>query len=378
MIVIERNTDVVGQQQDLEHLFTLKNFPVFMGCVDQPRNEDLNNDMSFHISRSTGMVQLNPVLPLEVIYQSAHNPGTVGASWDEHHRSFAEFIYKYKPKKVFEIGGAHGKLSKYYDQLMPDNDWTIIEPNPVPVPDLRARMINGFYTKDTEIPNDLNMLVHSHVLEHFLDPHEFFLAASKLKLGTFMCFSVPALRRHLEQQFTNTINFEHTYLCTEEFIEWWLQCYGFDVIERQYYQTDHSIFYSAVKTTRLVNISEPPTIYNENRNLINAYLDHHKNLISKINDQIKDADGPVFLFGAHVFSQFLIAFGLDTSNLGCILDNSEAKQNKRLYGTDLYVRSPKILVEFNNPIVILRTGVFDQEIKNDILTNINPNTRFLR
>ena len=377
-MIINRNQDVVGQQPDLEHLFTLKQFPVFMGCVDQPRTEDLTSDMSFHISRHTGMVQLNPVLPLKVVYQSAHNPGTVGASWDEHHRSFAEFIYKYKPKKVFEIGGAHGKLSKYYDQLVPDNEWTIIEPNPVPVEGLRAKMVNGFYTKDTELPADLNMLVHSHVLEHFLDPHEFFEAASKLKVGTFMCFSVPALRRHLEQQFTNTINFEHTYLCTEEFIEWWLHCYGFNLLERHYYQEDHSIFYSAVKTPRPVNIIEPPNSYEENRNLINAYLDYHKNLVANINQQLRDSSGRAFLFGAHVFSQFLIAYGLDTSKLVCILDNSEAKQNKRLYGTDLMVRSPRMLAEFDNPVVILRTGVFDQEIKNDILTNINPNTRFLR
>lgn len=378
MNLISRNTDVVSSQEDLEHLFTLKNFPVFMGCVDQDQEQDLVSDMKFHISRSTGMIQLNPVLSLDVVYQTAHNPGTVGASWDDHHRSFAEFIHKYKPKKIFEIGGAHGKLSEYYADLMPASDWTIIEPNPVPVPGLRARMINGFYTKDTELPADLNMLVHSHVLEHFYNPHEFFHAASRLKVGTFMCFSVPALRRHLEQQFTNTINFEHTYLCTEEFIEWWLTCYGFNLLERYYYNDDHSIFYSAVKTPRPVNITEPPCVYEENRNLINDYSDHHRKLIANINEQIRGHSGHVFLFGAHVFSQFLIAFGLDTSKLVCILDNSPAKQNKRLYGTNLQIRSPKMLSEFDNPIVILRTGVFDQEIKNDILTNINPNTRFLR
>jgi hypothetical protein len=189
---------------------------------------------------------------------------------------------------------------------------------------------------------------------------------------------VPALRRHLEQRFTNTINFEHTYLCTEEFIEWWLQCYGFNILERHYYKDDHSIFYSAVKTPRPITITEPPNSFEENRNAILAYYEYHRNLVSAINTQIRNSSGKVFLFGAHVFSQFLIAFGLDTSKLVCVLDNSTAKQNRRLYGTDLLIRSPQMLTEFDDPVVILRTGVFDQEIKNDILTNINANTRFLR
>jgi len=59
------------------------------------------------------------------------------------------------------------------------------------------------------------------------------------------------------------------------------------------------------------------------------------------------------------------------------LDNSPIKIGKRLYGTNLKVNSPKILSKSSNPMVILKAGVYNDEIKKDIIENINPNTSFI-
>ena len=83
------------------------------------------------------------------------------------------------------------------------------------------------------------------------------------------------------------------------------------------------------------------------------------------------------MFGAHVFSQYLISFGLRSKKILYILDNDKKKQNKRLYGTNLTVKSPKILSKYKNPLVILKVGVYFNEIKNDITKNINHKTKFL-
>jgi hypothetical protein len=83
------------------------------------------------------------------------------------------------------------------------------------------------------------------------------------------------------------------------------------------------------------------------------------------------------MFGAHVFAQYLIAFGLDTTRIVSLLDNDPKKQSKRLYGTGLLVLSPQILRDVANPFVILKAGVYNQEIKSDILNNINALTTFL-
>ena len=97
----------------------------------------------------------------------------------------------------------------------------------------------------------------------------------------------------------------------------------------------------------------------------------------ELSGKISKHEHPVYLFGAHVFSQYLLAFGLDEKQIICLLDNDPNKQGKRLYGTNLQVHSPKILSEVKTPVVILRAGVYNKEIREDIITNINPQTVFL-
>jgi len=41
------------------------------------------------------------------------------------------------------------------------------------------------------------------------------------------------------------------------------------------------------------------------------------------------------------------------------------------------VSSPKILREVDNPTVVLKAGVYNDEIRNDILENINADATFL-
>ena len=84
----------------------------------------------------------------------------------------------------------------------------------------------------------------------------------------------------------------------------------------------------------------------------------------------------MFLFGGHVSSQYLISYGLSIEYIESILDNDPKKQGRRLYGTNLKVRSPQILRNMGKVNVILRQGVFNKEIKKDITTKINNNVVF--
>ena len=65
------------------------------------------------------------------------------------------------------------------------------------------------------------------------------------------------------------------------------------------------------------------------------------------------------------------------SKVICLLDNDSKKENKRLYGTQLISQSPKILKDIPEALVVLRAGVYNEEIKNDILNNINSNIIFI-
>jgi hypothetical protein len=181
----------------------------------------------------------------------------------------------------------------------------------------------------------------------------------------------------LERKYTNCINLEHTAFLTEPYIEYLLAKHGFRLLSKEYFMDDHSIFYATVRDPSVKPVDLPGNLYHKNKKLYVDYIEYHEELIKEINNKIKNAKQPVYLFGAHVFAQYLIAFGLDTSRIVSLLDNDPNKHGKRLYGTNLMVDSPKALAQLENPIVILKAGVYNKEIKADILGNINDRVVFL-
>ena len=147
---------------------------------------------------------------------------------------------------------------------------------------------------------------------------------------------------------------------------------GFSLITREKFMDDHSMFYHFKKTTKnKVDIKNFENKYDYNKKLFTEWFDHHKNEAENLLQQIQKTNSPVFLFGAHIFSQTLLNFGLDEKHIGCILENDDKKHNKRLYGTNLIVKSPDILKDQHEPMIILRAGVYNNEIKEQIL-KINP------
>lgn len=375
---IERNNDVVLNNTDLEDLYVFKNFPVFMGCTEQDQTEDVLFDMDWKISKESGMIQLNPLLPLDVVYSAEHGSGTTGKAWDEHHSAFAEFVSKYNLKNVLEIGGLHGILAKKCLEINKDIDWTIIEPNPIVNPDIQVTIIQRFFDSTFTSDKEFDSIIHSHVLEHVYNPDEFMSHQSSfMKDGDMLLFSIPNMEVMLRNKYTNCINFEHTIYLTEPYVEFFLQKYGFELIEKQYFKKDHSIFYCAKKISDISSSYLPNYLYDINRNTFQKYIAAHLEDVKRLNTVINAANKPVYMFGAHVFSQYLISFGLDTSKIICLLDNDLKKENKRLYGTSLISKSPKILKDAPESLVILRAGVYNEEIKNDILNNINPNIIFI-
>lgn len=377
MQLIERTRCAVSGNEDMEHLHTFSNFPVFMGCMDQPESADLKQDMSWWISRSSGLIQLKHLLPLDVLYPESHGAGAIGALWEKHHRSFAQFVSKLSPSSVFEIGGAHGILAKEY-QALADIPWTILEPNPSPVEGSKARFIKGFFDDRFTYDDSYDALVHSHVFEHIYEPDVFMRHLSGfMRPGKHLAFSLPNMQIMLERKYTNCINFEHTAFLVEPYIEHLLAKHGFRIQAKEYFMEDHSIFYAAVRDPSVQPVALPSGLYEKYKALYLDYVHYHEKLISELNGAMRDISAPVYLFGAHVFAQYLLAFGLDSSKIKCLLDNDPRKQGRRLYGTSLMVSSPKCLKEAVNPHVILKAGVYNQEIKDDILRNINPNTVFL-
>lgn len=377
MDLIERSSCAIAGTPDLEPLHCFEEFPVFMGCLDQPASADLKVDMDWWISRESGLIQLKQLLPLDVLYPESHGAGAVGALWDRHHKAFAGFLSKAKPKAVLEIGGAHGILARDYKEFgrIP---WTILEPNPSPVEGCEARFIKGFFDDKFTFEDEFDTVVHSHVFEHIYEPDRFMAhLAGFMAEGKNLVFTLPNMQVMLERKYTNCINFEHTVFLTEPYIEYLLARHGFRLGRKEYFMDDHSIFYAAVRDPRVSGATLPTGLYEKNRGLYKNYVQYHLELIADLNRRMSAITSPVYLFGAHVFAQYLIEFGLDTTRIVSLLDNDSRKQGRRLYGTNLTVQSPKALKGVDRPTVILKAGVYNEEIREDILKNINPATVFL-
>jgi len=376
MNLIYRDSCPITGENDLELLHSFKNFPIYMGCVNSNQNDDVLSDMNWFIGKKNGVIQLNPLIPLETLYSQSHGSGTVGKLWELHHKSFAEFISKFKLQNILEIGSGHGKLIENYFNYYPDSRWTVVEPNPKIKKDHRIKVYQGLFDENFNFNNNIEGVVHSHVIEHLYFPHNLLKNIyNKIKIGTFHIFSVPNLEVMIEKKYTNALNFEHTLFLNEELIEEILEVSGFEIIEKKKFMEDHSIFYATKKIDackkKIFNNN-----YKKNKEIYKKYIDFHKELVTNINKKINETQTEIYLFGAHVFSQFLLNFGLKENKIKCILDNDEKKQDKRLYGTNLKVYSPKILRSVRNATVILRSGVYNNEIKNDIINNINKNVVF--
>jgi len=375
MNLIERNHCVISGKEDLEPLYSFKNFPIYMGCVDQPMKNDLTTDMNWWISRGTGTIQLNPLIPLEELYREQH-AGAVGKTWGDFYQEFAEFIGKYRCERIFEIGGAHGIIAKKYQSMVKESKWTMLEPNPKMAESEGINIIRGFFDEKFSLKEKIDAIVHSNLIEHMYEPDQFLKNVfNLLPMGGLHLFSIPEMRTMLERGHTNCINFEHTILLTESFIDYLLASNGFRILEKKYFKDGYSVFYATKKIEekkRMRILSE----YGTNKKIFNEFLKNHSNFVSEINQRMASHNGKVFLFGGHIFSQYLIGFGLNKTTIDCILDNDPSKQGKRLYGTPFTVNSTKILGDVKNAAVILRAGRYNEEIKNDIIGNINSETVF--
>lgn len=159
---------------------------------------------------------------------------------------------------------------------------------------------------------------------------------------------------------------------TEPIIEFLLKKQGFKLIKKQKFE-NHSLFFACeLDTPQSVNL---PPLYAHNKALYMNFRVFYEEQIALLNDKIAHEMKAIYLFGAHLFSQFLLFNGLNADKIAAILDNNPQKQGKRLYGTRFFVQSPQILSS-QNALVILNAGAYNDEIRAGLL-QINAKTEVL-
>jgi ubiquinone/menaquinone biosynthesis C-methylase UbiE len=360
---------------NLESFYTIPKMPVHFGCVETPPEEDIFMDQEFIICRDTGIIQIKSFPTSDLLYMTMHNDA-IGRVWKKLYQSIITTVknsFGKKEIKVLEIGGGSGKLASLILQRLNVKEYTMIEPNPdysLKIDHPGFILANEYFEKTKYQKKSYDLILHSHVLEHVDNPVRFMKEISSVTCEeTLQIFVIPNLKEFFAKKYTNALNFEHTFFLTEEYVDVILNNEMLNIESKEYF-LDHSIIYTVKKVKGFKN-KQIPNLFEEHASLLSSFVNYHKEFAKETNKKIKNFDGEVFLFGGHIFSQYLIGFGLDTSKIVNILDNSPIKIGKRLYGTRLWVKHPNI-VKDKKCAVILKVASYRAEIVEQLL-KINPN-----
>lgn len=348
--------------------------PVYMGTSELTASECSFEDMAFQHCQCCGAVQIGVEIDSSVLYQSNHNRGVIGKTWEEHYRLFYDFISDdLSDKMVLEISDPSAKLARLGSTY---RKWTIIEPNPDFVSDGKIRLINDYFGDNFDDGQKYDVVVHSHYMEHCFDVRSFLTKChSVLVDGGLMVFSIPDMQWLLSHGKipNNILHFEHTCYLDEDLVRQLLHNSGFVVVAVQRY-ANHSLFFKCLKC------KVPPKKNRFQRgNVVKESIEQiHTHCLSEIevfNQAISDKKSKAYLFGCHVSSQYYIQNGL--ANVDGILDNSSWKIGKRLYGTDYITLNPFEIVGQDSPIVICSAcGSYKEEVCNQ-LRALNPSVILL-
>lgn len=344
-------------------LFSI-NMPVFMG-VNKQNSKEYFNDMTFSNCIVCDQVQIDELLDLKLIYQNNHNISVVGRTWEQHYIEFSNFINKEIDNKiVLEISDPSAKIAKLLNNF---KYWYIVEPNPKKIKINNVEFVQQFFDKNFNYVNSVDVIIHSHVLEHIQEPKSFFKKCNELlKDEGTMFISVPDMEYILKNNYSpnNILHFEHLYYLDSKVLEYFSNLSGFKIIDIKKYN-NHSIFYKLKKHTSIFSNNIKLDISYDFKNV----FDYHINNIKLINKKIEqDNEYKIYLFSAHVSSQFYLFNGLNQNKIKLILDNDTNKQDYKLYGTDLLVKNPNIIRNIKKCIVICsHVGVYYDEIKKQIL-----------
>jgi len=371
---MKRDKCVLCGSDNLKEVYRIKDMPVFMGVVNIEYNKDIiKKDLIVDSCNVCGNIQNNELLDLELVYMNNHNTAVVGDIWIQHYIELNKFIEENSIGDVIlEIGDPSAKLASVLNKHY--SKWIIVEPNPNIEDFENVKIIEAFFTKDFQIDENINTIVHSHVLEHIYDPVDFLKDSYEiLEDDGCIIFSIPNIKWLLENKAlpTGILHFEHTYYIDEDNVEIYLNRAGFRLDKIQSYK-NHSLFVKAIKVDSVIvnDITEKEL----SKELLNI-VDFYKEKISSIN--IKIGNSKFYLYSAHINSQYLLNNGIDSTNIVCLLDNSESKIGNRLYGYVFDINPPNIIENDESPIVIVsHMGAYIEEIKKNLL-KINKNVILL-
>jgi predicted SAM-dependent methyltransferase len=370
MVIIREKCSICNSS--LNNIYKLQNVPIKLVCTSNP--EFGFDELSISKCSQCHTIQLDKLIPLDILYSTSHNYTSVGKTWEGYFNLFCDVVQtNIVDKNILEIGDPSGKIATRLDTY---SKWFIIEPNKnkdIYFND-KITFIEGFFDEKFSVDQKIDVIIHSHLFEHIYNPNDFLKKCYEiLDVNGEMVFGVPNMEFIAEQELCPYLGvfFEHTIFLNNENISYLLLNNGFDVVKIIKYE-NHSTIYHCKKNS---NISVPCTHFTLSKNYEDVFfstIKKYKLFVDKCNNS---TDESVYIFGASYNTQYILALGLDCNKVLGILDNCKEKQGNYLYGYNIKIHEPSVIRDVTCSI-ILKNGYYVDEILKQILF-INPNTNIL-
>ncbi len=369
---MERRNSCAICYSKLNNFFNV-NMPTKLCCTQNPICD--MSSLSFAQCEVCNTIQLDHLVPLPILYSDSHNYNSVGQVWDKYFFRFVSLIENIIiDKNILEIGDPSGKIANRCENY---KKWYIIEPNKNHKVNFNSKIefIEKFFDDTFHTNHTIDVIIHSHLLEHIYDPNIFLKKCyNVLTDGGEMFFGVPNMEHICQNEIAPCLGifFEHTIFLNVENISWLLNTHGFQITNCLHYES-HSILFHVKKVSHFSIL--PISISNYNQ-LFFTTLHKYKTIVRDCNDYIeKNRNKSVYIFGASYNTQFLLSLGLNVDKIDGILDNCKDKHHCFLYGYNLQIFSPEI-VKNRDCIIILKNGYYSNEIQSQLLS-INNNIHIL-
>lgn len=359
---------------ELKHIASFKDFPIYMGASVDSKKE--TSDMNWGSCAVCGCVQLEELIKPEILYRQPHNP-SIGKVWEEHNNQFSDLISRYQNNNILEIGGANLKIANLISKKTEFISYDIIDysSNEYSITRINEK-INLIKSSAEEyaLKNKVDCIILSHTFEHLYEPTGLLLKLNQCLEDTGRIFiSVPNIKNQLIDGFLNALNFEHTFLIDDEYMEIIANQAGFCVKAITKFSKYNS-FYVLEKNIKKQNLSIKHSSPQDAKTIFLSFIDKIQNDVQSINQKI--GEEKIYVFGAHIFTQFLLNFGLKEENIIYVLDNDVSKNEKYLFGTRVKVKNPDILRTVENPVVVVRAAQYREEIVSQ-LNSINDYIKYI-
>jgi hypothetical protein len=316
------------------------------------------------------------------IYRINHADSTGKTMMELHKTSLSVLLNHGEDIKtgIIEIGSSLGILADLILEKMPKTPYSIIEPC-FKGNRQNKRVLDDFF-ENVDIQNiKENVLIISHVFEHFYNPMEILTKIRDCPTIDTFLLVFPDLEYYLNNNVFHVLNTEHTFYVDNRFLAKTIEnTLNFKLVETVDYENHSVIFYFKKTGEKLQDLETCRNVKHEGVysyfeeiykrvNMYNEFIDFNKTIVGSgqnINPY------PIYLFPASIHSLFLTTFGLSNDFTGYV-DNSVNKIGQKMYGTGKPIFNFMEIVKGNQPntILFLNGGIFNEEIKNSLKESDN-------